>query len=101
MVYKETPDIYNDYFTAQEAHSLGEAGKSNIQNEANLLRVLIRRLFAMLTHEWETLSINDQSKLATLILRAVSTLASLQRAQSTSEDTLAEMLESLQENINE
>jgi hypothetical protein len=77
MVLRKQKNPYAKYFTPQEADMLKNAAA--LQHEADLLRVLIHRILAALSQEDEALSLGDQAKLYTLILRAVSALVSLQR----------------------
>ena len=75
-----------------------------LQHEADLLRVLIHRILATLSQEDEALPLGEQAKLYTLILRAVSTLVSLQRGNAVTaaaQDSVADLLESLHKELPE
>ena len=75
-----------------------------LQHEADLLRVLICRVFAALSQEGESLPLTEQVKLYTLILRAVSSLVSLQRgvaAEAAPQDMLSDLLETLHKELQE
>ncbi|GEM_PF-3361340 len=102
MVLRKQKNPYAKYFTPQEADMLKKAAA--LQHEADLLRVLIHRILAALSQEDEALSLGDQAKLYTLILRAVSALVSLQRGSAAIgpvQNSLADMLESLHKELPE
>lgn len=102
MDFKNQRSPYARFFTRQEVCMLKKSAL--LQHEADLLRVLICRVLDSLSQADESLSLSEQTKLYSIILRSIATLINLQRGSQTHavpQNVIAELMENLDHELEE